>query len=51
MSGTRVIGFANARGKGDHSHIQGQERPCRFTGVDQRIEDFIAQVQQWRAEH
>lgn len=34
VGGTRVIGFDNARGKGDHSHIQAQERPYRFTRVD-----------------
>jgi hypothetical protein len=50
MDGQRLLGFDNERGKGDHAHLGGQERPYRFIGVDQLIEDFIAEVQQWRAE-
>jgi len=50
MGGQRMIGFDNERGKGDHCHIGGQERLYRFTGVDQLVEDFIAEVQRWRTE-
>lgn len=50
LAGERVIGFDNERGKGDHCHIAGVERPYAFTGVDQLIEDFIAEVERWRSE-
>ena len=42
--GVRIVGFDNERGKGDHCHLDGQELPYTFTGVDQLVEDFIAAV-------
>lgn len=42
--GVRIVGFDNERGKGDHCHLDGQELPYIFTGVDQLVEDFIATV-------
>jgi len=47
--GVRVVGFDNERGKGDHMHLDGQERPYAFVSVPQLIEDFIAQVDKRRA--
>ena len=44
VAGQRVVGFDNERGKGDHMHIGGKERPYTFTTVDRLIEDFIAAV-------
>ena len=44
LDGVRVVGFDNERGKGDHCHIQGTERPYKFTSVGQLVEDFIAAV-------
>ena len=44
INGVRVVGFDNERGKGDHCHIGGVERPYTFDSVDQLIEDFIAAV-------
>jgi hypothetical protein len=44
IDSVRVVGFDNERGKGDHCHIAGIERPYIFTSVDQLIEDFIAAV-------
>jgi len=44
MNGVRVVGFDNERGKGDHCHIGGVERPYIFDSVEQLIEDFIAAV-------
>ena len=49
VDGLRVVGFDNERGKGDHSHLDGREHPYRFAGVDQLIEDFIAEVDKRRA--
>jgi Family of unknown function (DUF6516) len=48
VSGVRVIGFDNERGKGDHCHIDGVEKPYQFTGVDQLVEDFLAEIEHWR---
>ena len=44
VDGVRMVGFDNERGKGDHCHLDGVEVPYAFTGVDQLIEDFIADV-------
>ena len=44
LNGVRVVGFDNERGKGDHCHLDGQERPYRFSSVEQLVEDFIAAV-------
>ncbi len=44
VNGLRVVGFDNERGKGDHCHIGASELPCRFTTVEQLVEDFIAAV-------
>ncbi|HTG25144.1 MAG TPA: DUF6516 family protein [Reyranella sp.] len=44
VRGERVVGFDNERGKGDHQHVRGRERPYVFTTIDRLIEDFIAAV-------
>ncbi len=44
VEGVWIVGFDNERGKGDHCHLDGQERPYRFTTVEQLVEDFIAAV-------
>jgi hypothetical protein len=44
VGGVRIVGFDNERGKGDHCHIGGQERPYAFVSVQQLVEDFIAAV-------
>ena len=44
VDGTRIIGFDNERGKGDHCHIDDQEIAYTFKNVEQLIEDFIAAV-------
>lgn len=49
VDGDRVVGFDNERGKGDHCHIRGTERPYRFTSVGQLVEDFIAAVEAARS--
>lgn len=51
LEGKRVIGFDNERGKGDHCHVEGEERRYVFRDVDRLIEDFIAEVERWRSEH
>ena len=42
--GVRVVGFDNERGKGDHCHVDGVERPYKFVSIERLIEDFIAAV-------
>ena len=44
VKGVRVVGFDNERGKGDHCHVGGVERPYAFTTVEKLVEDFIAAV-------
>jgi len=44
--GVRVVGFDNERGKGDHIHLDGQEIPYRFTGIDQLLADFLREIKQ-----
>ena len=44
VDGVRVVGYDNERGKGDHCHLRGRERPYMFTTVAQLVEDFIAAV-------
>lgn len=44
VRGTRVVGFDNERGKGDHRHIEGREEDYTFTTIERLIEDFIAAV-------
>ncbi len=51
VNGTRIIGYDNERGKGDHRHVAGEEDEYTFTSVDQLIEDFIAEVELWKSEH
>jgi hypothetical protein len=49
VNGVRVVGFDNERGKGDHCHIDGTQRPYTFVSVEQLVEDFIAAVAARRA--
>jgi hypothetical protein len=49
--GRRVAGFDNERVKGDHQHIGKTQHPYSFMGMDQLLEDFIREVEAWRAEH
>ena len=51
VKGERVIGFDNERGKGDHRHMEGEEEPYAFVGIDRLIEDFIAEVERWKSAH
>lgn len=46
--GQRVIGYDNERGKGDHMHRAGEEYPYHFISLERLIEDFIAEVEQWK---
>jgi hypothetical protein len=43
--GSRLVGYDNERGKGDHKHIGAKEMSYRFTTVEQLIADFLADVE------
>ena len=43
------LGFDNERGKGEHCHLDGQELPYEYRGVEQLVEDFIAAVEPRRS--
>ncbi len=44
VSSTRIVGYDNERGKGDHKHIQGNEYPYVFTTPVQLLKDFYTDV-------
>jgi hypothetical protein len=50
VNGTRVIGYDNERGKGDHRHHHGAEHPYRFRGLAALLDDFRAEVEQERSQ-
>jgi hypothetical protein len=43
-NGERLVGFDNERGKGDHMHLLGEERPYMFTTLKALLADFFAEV-------
>jgi hypothetical protein len=49
--GARVIGFDNERGKGDHKHVGGADRPYVFRGIDELLNDFFAEVDRWKTKN
>jgi hypothetical protein len=48
VEGKRVIGYDNERGKGDHRHVRGAERPYKFSSIDRLLADFVADVEELR---
>ena len=42
--GVREVGYDNERGKGDHRHFQGVEKPYVFKTVEQLMVDFWSDV-------
>lgn len=50
-AGQRIVAFDNARGKGDHTHFDGVERPYQFTTIEQLVTDFLAEVAEWENAH
>ncbi|HXU33470.1 MAG TPA: DUF6516 family protein [Thermoanaerobaculia bacterium] len=39
--------YDNERGKGDHRHVAGKELAYVFVSVDQLLDDFERDVQNW----
>ena len=44
LTGQRVVGYDNERGKGDHKHVGDREEPYRFVNPQQLMIDFMADV-------
>jgi hypothetical protein len=49
-SGKRIVGYDNERGRDDHRHLRGRERPYRFVSPERLIEDFLADIEEVRKE-
>jgi len=41
------VRYDNERGKGDHRHVGGQEVPYCFLSVEQLLDDFERDIQDW----
>ena len=46
-----VLRYDNERGKGDHRHVDGVEKPYRFVSVEILIQDFSRDVARWNHEN
>lgn len=46
--GSDYIRYDNERGKGDHRHIGGVEKPYHFESVKKLAQDFYAAIKQAR---
>lgn len=44
VNGSRVVGYDNERGKGDHKHIDGVEQPYAFINAATLLADFWKDV-------
>lgn len=47
VGGTRVVGYDNERGKGDHRHVGDVELPYRFVEVATLLRDFLKDVEEF----
>lgn len=43
----RRVAYDNERGKGDHRHIGGREERYEFSSVEQLLEDFRRDIENW----
>ncbi len=48
VGGTRIVGYDNERGKGDHRHIGAREMPYRFVDVPTLLKDFLKDAEEAR---
>jgi hypothetical protein len=47
-AGVSRVRYDNERGKGDHRHIGEREEVYAFTTIEQLLEDFRRDVEDWR---
>lgn len=50
VEGECVLRYDNESGKGDHRHVGGKETTYVFVSVDQLLDDFLADVAEWKGE-
>jgi hypothetical protein len=50
VSGRRLLGYDNERGKGDHRHFGESEEPVSFSTMRELVGRFIAEVEALRGE-
>ena len=48
VAGKCVLRYDNEAGKGDHRHVGTKEMPYLFESVDQLLDDFLAEVAEWK---
>jgi hypothetical protein len=48
VSGRRVLGYDNERGKGDHRHAGDREEPFRFSSIEDLLAQFTREVEALR---
>jgi hypothetical protein len=41
------VRYDNERGKGDHRHVGGREEAYVFTSIDQLLDDFERDIEDW----
>ena len=51
VRGVCVVRCDNEAGKGDHRHVDGVERAYAFTGPDDLIAAFQADIARWNHDH
>ena len=49
LPGQERVRYDNERGKGDHRHVAGSETGYNFGSLDQLLDDFERDVQEWRS--
>jgi hypothetical protein len=45
---TRVIGYDNAEGKGDHRHIRRKTEPYKFVSLRKLANDFYGDIKRYK---
>ena len=43
------VRYDNERGKGDHRHVAGREEPYAFLSIDELLDNFERDIQEWSA--
>ncbi len=51
VRGECVVRYDNERGKGDHRHYGGSQKPYRFVSADRLMSDFDADRERWDREN
>jgi Family of unknown function (DUF6516) len=49
VGGVRILGYDNERGKGDHRHFRGTEKPFEFMSVGTLLDGFATEVEELRS--